>query len=159
MTSSLRRVTDQWLSDTAALPIDVFRVAVGLLACAHFALLFLQVPDFSGPDGLLDHVMLREIWTFTRWTLLPVGLPDAFFYALYGAAVAASLGVVLGVTVKPCAGFLFVVASCAYRHNFAVMSVDDAIVHLLLLWLLLLPVGRTLRLHDLRADPGACLRT
>jgi hypothetical protein len=52
---------------------------------------------------------------------------------------------------------LFVLAVSAYRWNFIVMYVDDAIMHLLLFWLLLLPVGHTLVLGAWWRQRRGCL--
>src|SRR5690606_34594617 len=58
---------------------------------------------------------------------------------------ACGLFVVAGVRPRVAALAGYVVAVCAYRWGFLVMFVDDAIVHWLLLWVVLLPVGHTLR--------------
>jgi hypothetical protein len=56
-----------WLRrETDALPIDVFRILVGLLCFAYFLNLLQQVADFSSPDGLLDHALLQQMYGFTR---------------------------------------------------------------------------------------------
>jgi hypothetical protein len=47
---------------------------------------------------------------------------------------------VLGWRTRVCAAIALVVAASTYRWNFIVMYLDDAVVHLMLFWLLLLPV-------------------
>jgi len=144
------------LRETYALPVDVFRILVGLLTFAYFISLFLQVPDFSSPDGLLDHVLLRRIFWFTRLSLFWAGLPAAFFYGVFALAALLSWCVVLGYRVKLAAAILYAIAVSTYRWNFVVMYVDDSIMHLLQLWLLLLPVGRTLNVPDLVREGRQC---
>jgi hypothetical protein len=51
-----------------------------------------------------------------------------------------------------------VVAASTYRWNFIVMYLDDAVVHLMLFWLLLLPVEPSLGLTELLRDPRGSLR-
>ncbi len=57
--SSLRRIFArlQWsfFRPTQALPLDVFRIAVGVLSFAYFVHTFLETGDFSSPSGLIDH--------------------------------------------------------------------------------------------------------
>jgi hypothetical protein len=50
------------------------------------------------------------------------------------------------------AACLYAAAVSTYRWNFLVIYVDDAIMHLMLFWLLLLPVGRTLVLGEWLSD-------
>ncbi len=64
--------------------------------------------------------------------------------AVFLAASLASWALILGYRVKLFALLLYLIAVSAQRWNFLVMYVDDSIVHLLLFWMLLLPVGRTL---------------
>lgn len=143
--------------ETWALPVDIFRVLAGVVGFAYFLTLLHQVSDFSSPDGLLDHELLQRIYGFTRLGLFHPGLGAWFFYAIYSLACLGCWGVILGYRTKLCAGFLFAIAVSAYRWNFIVMYVDDAIMHLVLFWLLLLPVGHTLTLADVWSKKRACL--
>jgi hypothetical protein len=146
----LRRETD-------ALPIDVFRLLVGLLCFAYFLSLLQQVADFSSPDGLLDHALLQQMYGFTRLGLFHPGLAHKWvFYAVFSLACLGCWGVILGYCPKLCAGVLYVIAVSTYRWNFIVMYVDDAIIHLVLFWLLLLPIGQTLTLSDIWLDNQNC---
>lgn len=146
-----------WLRrDTYALPIDVFRILAGLLGFAYFFSLLQQVADFSSPDGLLDHKLLQHIYWFTRLSLFHPGFGAGWFYAVFSLACLGCWGVILGYRTKLCAGVLFAIAVSAYRWNFVVMYVDDAIMHLMLFWLLLLPVGHTLTLAGVWSEKQAC---
>ena len=146
-----------FVRDIPALPLDVFRILTGLLCCAYFASLLWQVPDFSSPNGLLEHALLQQIFWFTRFSLFHPGLGAWFFYGIFALACLGAWGIVLGYRVKLCAGVLFAVAVSTYRWNFIVMYVDDVIMHLLLFWLLLLPVGHTLVLGEWLRQRRGCL--
>ncbi len=141
-----------------ALPLDVFRVLVGALAFAYFLRTLLEAKDFSGPDGLIDHELSRELFWFTRLSLFQPGMSLAMFQAIFLVACLCSCALVVGYRVKTCAAVLYLVAVCTYRWNFLVMYVDDSVVHLTLFWLLLLPVGHTLVLSEWRADGAAAWR-
>src|SRR5207244_4910293 len=145
------------LAETYALPLDLFRILGGLLCVAYFVSLLLQANDFSNLDGLLDHVLLQHILWFTRLSLFQPGITLACLYVLLGLAGLGAWGIVLGYRVRLCAGVLFAIAVSTYRWNFLVIYVDDAFMHLLLFWLMLLPVGHTLRLWELRCGWRACL--
>jgi len=147
-----------WLCrDVHALPLDLFRILAGLLCGVYFFSLLQQVPEFSSPEGLLDHELLQHIYWFTRLSLFHPGVGAWFFYGVFSLACVGALGIVLGYRVKLCAGVLFVLAVSAYRWNFVVMYVDDAVMHLLLFWLLLLPVGHTLAFGTWWRQRRGCL--
>ena len=146
------------LRETYALPLDLFRVLVGCLCLAYFIRLLLEVEDFSSPDGLLDHVLLVRILWFTRLSLFQPGLGTWFFYAMFGVACLGALGIVLGYRVKLWAALLFAITVSSYRWNFIVLSVDDSIMHLLLFWLLLLPIGRTVVVQQWWQQRSQCWR-
>ena len=142
--------------ETYALPVDLFRILVGLLSFSYFLSLLAQVPDFSSPHGLVDHVLVRQIFWFTRLSLFFPGLPDWFFYAVFALGCVGSAAIVLGYRIKWWAALLYLIAVSTYRWNFVVMYVDDSIMHLMLFWLLVLPVGRTLTLAEIRRDGRRC---
>lgn len=146
-----------WLRrDVPALPLDIFRVLVGLLSFAYFFFILREVPDFSAPDGLIDHKLLYRVVWYIRLSLFHAGMPAWSFYTVFALACVGSWGIIIGYRVKLCAGVLFVVAVSTYRWNFLVMNVDDALIHLSLFWLLLLPVGQTLVVGDWRQEGSTC---
>ena len=51
-----------FLRPVDALPIDLFRVCVGLVLLVYFVRTLLEVKDFSGPDGLLDHSLILKMY-------------------------------------------------------------------------------------------------
>ena len=158
MASYVRSRLRAWLlSETYALPLDLFRILGGLLCVAYFVSLLLQAEDFSNPDGLLDHVLLQRILWFTRLSLFQPGITLACLYVLLGLAGVGAWGIVLGYRVRLCAGVLFAIAVSTYRWNFLVIYVDDAFMHLLLFWFMLLPMGKTLLPWELRQGWHACV--
>ncbi|MDP9352271.1 MAG: hypothetical protein M3P51_12095, partial [Chloroflexota bacterium] len=138
-------------------PVDLFRALVGLLSSAYFLSAFREAELISAPEGLLDHALVRELFWYTRLSFFHPGMGLAAFRTIYALASAASLLLVIGVWIKPVSAGLFVLAVSTYRWNFPTTYVDDAIVHLMLLWVLLLPTGHTLTLPEWRAHRGAAL--
>lgn len=141
--------------ETDALPVDLLRVAIGLLSLFYFFTLARDASDISGPDGLIDHALVQDIFWFTRIGLFHPGLSLLQLQGVFALGMLASVGVILGWRVRLCALYLFLVAASAFRWNLLVAYVDDAILHLLLFWLLLLPVGRTLTLAEAWRDPSS----
>ena len=85
--SYVRNRLRAWLlSETYALPLDLFRILGGLLCVAYFVSLLLQAEDFSNPDGLLDHVLIQRVLWFTRLSLFQPGITLACLYSLLGLA-------------------------------------------------------------------------
>ncbi|MEO8194862.1 MAG: hypothetical protein ABI681_13510 [Gemmatimonadales bacterium] len=150
-------ISARWHAPTPALPIDIFRVLVGLLSAAYFLRLFLDAADISGPDGLIDHELTSQIFWYTRFGFFRPGMSTAEFQAIFACASLASLALAAGWRSKLMAAFMFVVAVSAYRWNFLVIYVDDGIMHLAIFWMLLLPIGRTLVLGEWLRDRNAAV--
>jgi hypothetical protein len=145
----------RWLDrDVPALPVDLFRVLVGILGATHFVRLLLEVPEISSPDGLIDHALVQDLYWYTRIGLFQPGVPGWVFPLAYVVGLIATGLVIVGWRVRLGALIALVIAASAYRWNFIVMYLDDAVVHLMLFWMLLLPVGRTLTLAGL-SNPAA----
>src|SRR5262245_38114976 len=140
-----------------ALPVDMFRVLAGLLSLSYFLRTLLETADFSSPEGLIDHRLTRGLFPPTRLTLFGPRMPPWLFRGIFLLACLASLSLALGCWVKLVAAFLFLVAVSTYRWNLLVIYVDDAIMHLVLAWVLFLPVGHTLTLPEWLRDGGACI--
>ena len=141
--------------DVFALPVQLFRIVVGLLAAAYFIRLLREARDFSALDGLIDHTLVQIVYPETRISLFQAGTPSTVIAVAFVVALAATMGIVFGWRVRLCAGIALAVAASTYRWNFVVMYLDDAVMHLLLFWLLLLPVTPSLGLLTLLRDPRA----
>jgi len=149
MVAHLKRVLN---TPVYALPVDVFRILVGMLSFFYFLQTLREVGDFSSPHGLLDHKLLQEIYWVTRLSLFQSGMGEPVFRCAYLLAMLASLLLVLGIRVKIIAVVLYVIAVSTYRWNFLVSNVEDGVMHLLLFWMILLPVGNTLTLREWITD-------
>jgi hypothetical protein len=133
----------------SALPLDFFRVLVGILGVAYFARTGREVSDFSDPDGLIDQALQHRVLPFTRLTLLPARTPAWLLRALHVAGCVASTMLSLGIATAVVAPFLYLLAVSIYRRSFLVIGVDDGIIHLALFWMVVLPIGHTLVISDL----------
>ncbi len=156
--SLLARVWANLTRPVDALPLDMFRVCVGVVLWAYFVRTFLEVADFSGPDGLLDHELIVEMYWFTEIGIFSPEMSARWFRAVFAIACACCVPLIVGYRVKLFAAILYVIAVSTYRHNFLVMYVDDAIMHLLLFWMLVLPVGRTMVFGEWLSERNAAWR-
>ena len=138
-----------------ALPLDVFRVLAGGVLFVYFLNAFRQAGDFSDPDGLIDHRLCARLFPPLRIGLFQPGMPGWLFRATYLGACVAAVCVVVGYHPRPAAAVLFAAAVSTYRWNALAAYLDDCIVHLLCLWLILLPVGTTLNLPELPQAAGS----
>jgi hypothetical protein len=150
-------VRDRINRPTPAIPVDIFRILVGFLSLAYFLHLYAQVGDFSSPDGLIDHNLIRELFWYTRVGFFGPGMTDDAFRLVFLVGAIGSCVLIAGYRVRATAIVLFLIAVSAYRWNFLVIYVDDAIMHLVLFWLILLPAGKTLVFSEWRRDRRAAL--
>ncbi|HUQ21347.1 MAG TPA: HTTM domain-containing protein [Gemmatimonadaceae bacterium] len=135
-----------------ALPVDIFRILVGLLSAVYFLHLYVQVTDFSSPDGLIDHELIRQLFWYSKVGFFGPAMTADAFRIVFLFAFVGSLALVVGYRVRAISIALFLIAVSAYRWNFLVIYVDDAIMHLVLFWMILLPAGKTLVLSEWRRD-------
>lgn len=141
------RVLELWKKASApidALPVDLFRVAVGLLALGYLLAQLALAPSFTVPGGLIDHELIRRIYPYTKLSLFWPGMGAAGIYAALLAGCACAVAVAAGWRVKANAAVLWLITASLSRWNFPLMQVDDTTVQLFVFWLLLLPVGGTL---------------
>ena len=137
-----------FLGEVDALPVDLFRVLAGVLAAGYFLSLLGQVRDFGAPSGLLDPVLVRKIYWFTRLSLFPAQAGAGLIEAALLLACACAAAIALGWRVRPCAAVAFAVAVSYARRSFPVIYVEDTIMQATLFWLLLLPCGTTLTVRE-----------
>ncbi len=146
--SAMHRMWAAFTRPVDALPLDLFRICVGVVMLAYFIRTFCEVADFSGPDGLLDHELILKMYWFTEIGIFRPWMGSEWFYAAFAVAIVCCVPLIFGYHVKLFSVILYIIAVSTYRRNFIVMYVDDAIMHLLLFWMIVLPVGRTMVLSE-----------
>jgi hypothetical protein len=142
------------LRPVPALPLDLFRVAAGLLSACYFGHLLLEVPTFSATNGLVDHSLVRNAFWYTKISLFQPGISTALLRAAFALAILASLGILVGYRARLMALIAYVIVVSNWRWNFLEFYVDDEVMLLLLFWLMILPTGRTLSWRDLLRRDG-----
>src|ERR1044071_8373552 len=119
-----------------SMPLDLFRVLVGLVVFVYFLQTLFEAKDFSGPDGLIDHELSQRIFWFTRIGFFHPGPSLRFFEAIFLTACLCCWPVILGYRVKLFAAILSLIAVSTYRWNFLVMYAADSVRHCSVFWLL-----------------------
>ena len=135
-----------------ALPLDIARILIGGVLFFYFLNALRQARDFSDPDGLIDHRLSTRLLPPTRISLFQPGMPGILFRAIYLCACVAALSVIAGYHPRAAALFLFLAAVSTLRWNVLAAYLDDALIHIFCLWLVLLPIGRTLTLPAILQD-------
>jgi hypothetical protein len=147
-TPSVHKFANRLNAPLYALPLDICRIVTGLVCLAYFGRALIEAPDFTDVNGLIDHALSNEVFPFTRITLFNAGMSLVAFQGAFILALVCAVGLTVAYRPKLSAAVLYVIAVSTYRWHFLVIYVDDAIVHLMLFWMLLLPIGRTLVLHE-----------
>lgn len=136
-----------------ALSVDLFRVLGGLLALAYFGRHLVELRLYHGADALVPHEASRAAFPFTWQPLFPSFAGTAWIGAVYAFACALAIAVVLGVRPRSSAALLYAIVVATYHHDFLVMFVDDVVVNLVLFWLVILPIGTSLRVGEVLRSP------
>lgn len=131
--------------ETPALPLDLYRTAIGLLAVIYFGVWNSQWAEISAWDGYLDHDMVRHIFWFTRVGLYQPWMGDGLRYLLFLSGWLGALGVLLGWNPRRCAFWAWLVGTSHFRWHFPLGYLDDSAILLGLFWCTWLPVGQTLQ--------------
>lgn len=151
----LRYPLRQFPLEIEALPVDLYRVLMGCLVTLYYVRLLCEFPEFTAYDGYLDHELSLRIFFFAGGVnLFQPWLPAAVHLLWLLLGLVGILCVVVGYRVKLGALVALLVAVCDFRWNFPVANLDDTSMQLGMLWILLLPTGRTLILSEALKDPA-----
>jgi len=139
-------VCARWHGPFLSPPLDLFRIAVGLLTLAYLVRLYVEAPLWCGPNALLEPGLSLRALPFTWQPFFHPAAPLWTNRALLGGGAVLSVLLTLGWRPRRVAFALFVLVVCSIRSRFLIASIDDGIVHLLLFWAILLPLDRSPRL-------------
>lgn len=112
----ISKYKNQFLSETWALPVDAFRILAGLLCLYYFITIFLEVEDFSNPNGLLNHELFIEAFWFYKINLIqPSFATTKLFYGLSLIGCIGSVLITVGYRARLSAAILYLIAVCTQR--------------------------------------------
>lgn len=144
MSSLLQRLVNRLTAPVPALPIDIFRILVGLLGFGYFRWLANDAEDYCAPDGIIEHTLTRRIFWYTKFAPFRAQTSLRTFRTLFQVAAGSALLLMVGIKTRLASAVLFFTTAISYRRFFIVMGVEDCIMHLVFFWTMLLPTGRTL---------------
>lgn len=139
---------------TYAVPLDIFRILLGFLCILFFIRSIIDAPFFLENFGLINHDLVRDIFWYTWQPLFHPSMPDFLLYCFLYLGLSLSLSLVIGFKSRLCAFCLYLIVVSLYRYQFLVFFVDDVVLHLLLFWCFILPIGNTLTLGSWLKDKG-----
>ena len=134
-----------------ALPLDALRILLAVIGLLYFLETIGSSGAFSNPDGFIDHGIVHEAFWYTQLSAFPPGVGLGMLRLVFGLACLACVLLAAGYRPRLMAVLLYLVAVSTYRWNFAVMYLDDATIHLVFFWLMLLPTGTTLTIGEWRS--------
>jgi hypothetical protein len=132
--------------DSFALPLDCFRIGVGSLTLLYFFRTIFEAPYYLAHDGFINHELLQHIFWFTWQPIFHPSMSTPVVQMILSLGILFSLFLIIGFRPRLSAFILYIMVVCLYRYQFLVFFVDDVIMHLLLFWCFILPVGNTLKL-------------
>jgi hypothetical protein len=142
--SRLATLARNFARPVSAPVVDLFRILAGLLICVYYVRIFREYSLYTAENGLLDHVLHREIFWFTKLSLFYPGSPSLYKLLLLSVGFSGAVMLTLGIRPKVGAAICWIVAVSVHRWNFAVINLDDSSITLLLWWMLFMPIGHTL---------------
>ena len=79
-----------------ALPLDLFRIAAGVVVFGYLVRLLIEAPDIHAADGFVDHARALEIFPFTWQPLFPTACPLWWSQVLLGSACVSTFAMTIG---------------------------------------------------------------
>ena len=98
---SKNRLAQKLAAPVPALPLDLFRIAAGVVVFGYLVRLLIEAPDIHGADGLVDHARVLEIFPFAWQPLFPAACPLWWSQALLGGACVSALAIAFGYRPRP----------------------------------------------------------
>jgi hypothetical protein len=139
-----------WFAPTGAEPLGAFRIAFGLIALAHLALLWPEADLWLSDRGYLRGAEAAQLAGPLRWSPLQTFQDPQAVRATLAATAAAAAAVVLGWHARLASLALYAGLLAVHHRNLLSSSGADALLVILALWLALSPSGAALSLDARR---------
>lgn len=146
----LREGSDRfWFAPQSTAPVEVLRIAFGIVATIWMVSLIPVLDPFFGADGVIPP---REL-PFGGWTLLTLVQGTPLIWALWLAGLLGALALTVGFQTRVAALLVFVVMMSVTRTAPLAFNAGDALMRLVALYLVLMPAGSAASVDRWRADP------
>jgi hypothetical protein len=139
-----------WFAPQSTAPVEVLRIAFGLVATVWMFSLIPVLEPFFGAGGVIPP---REQLPFGGWTMFTLIQGTPLIWVLWVAGVLGAVALTVGFRTRLAALIVFVVIMSAIRSAPLAFNAGDALMRLVAFYLLLMPAGSAASVDRWRADP------
>ncbi|MEJ2884949.1 HTTM domain-containing protein [Actinomycetospora aeridis] len=139
-----------WFAPRSTAPVEVLRIAFGLLVTAWMLSLVPILEPFFGLGGVLPE---REL-PFGAWSLFTLIEGTPAIWVLWGAGLLGAVALTVGYRTRLAALVVFVVLLSVTRWGSLAFNAGDGLMRIIAFYLLLMPAGSAASVDRWRADPG-----
>lgn len=137
-----------WFAPQSTAPVEVVRVAFGLVATAWMLSLIPVLQPFFGPDGIIpDHELTGGAWSL--FTLV-AGTP--LIWVLWIAGLLGAVALTIGFQTRVAALVVFVVLLSVTRWAPLAFNAGDGLMRIVAFYVLLMPAGSAASVDRWRVD-------
>ncbi|PVZ13272.1 HTTM domain-containing protein [Actinomycetospora cinnamomea] len=153
MTASLVRLRDGWdrfwFAPQSTAPVEVLRIAFGVVTTVWMLSLVPVLDPFFGRDGAIP---VREL-PVGGWTLFSLVQGSPLIWVLWLAGVLGAVALTVGFRTRVAALVVFVVIMSVTRSAPLAFNAGDGLLRLVAFYVLLMPAGSAASVDRWRADP------
>lgn len=139
-----------WFTPQSTAPVEVLRIAFGVVATVWMFSLVPVLDPFFGHGGAIPP---REV-PFGGWTLFTLVQGSPLIWVLWLAGVLGAAALTVGFRTRLAALVVFVVIMSVTRSAPLAFNAGDGLLRLVALYVLLMPAGSAASVDRWRADPG-----
>lgn len=139
-----------WFAPVSARPLGAFRIAFGLIALAHVALLWPDAHLWLSNEGYLQGSEAAELAGALRWSPLQVWHSPPVIDATLAATAVVSVLFALGWHTRVMGVLLYAGLLAIHHRNLMTASGADVLLVIIAFWMMLSPAGKALSLDRRR---------
>lgn len=137
-----------WFAPQSTAPVEVIRIAFGVLATVWMLSLVPVLDPFFGADGVIT---ARQLPT-GGWTLFTLVLGTPTIWVMWGVGLLAAVALTIGFHTRVAALVVFVVMMSVTRSAPLAFNAGDALLRIVSFYVLLMPAGSAASVDRWRAD-------
>lgn len=137
-----------WFKKEPVYQLAIFRIALGLFVLLILVISFPNWQRFYGPQGSLPYEALKEAYQGYNWSLFALSEKTWWTWALYAAAVFASITVTIGFKTRISTILLFTLYASMLHRNPFLINGQDQVATMLLFFSCFAPLGTSYSLDE-----------
>ena len=139
-----------WFAPQSTAPVEVVRIAFGLVATAWMLSLIPILQPFFGSGGVIPQRELQG----GAWSLFTLVAGTPAIWALWLAGLLGAVALTIGFQTRVAALVVFVVLLSVTRWAPLAFNAGDGLMRIVAFYVLLMPAGSAASVDRWRADPG-----